>query len=358
MIKSLRLLLLPFSWVYGLVVILRNFLYDRGWLKRYGFQLPVLVVGNLEVGGSGKTPVIEYLIRLLKDSRRTAVLSRGYGRKTTGFIQASKLHQRGADSSETVKVSAARIGDEPYQYYSKFDHITVAVDADRVAAIDRLKSDHDVILLDDAFQHRRLRPGFSILVLDYHTLFQPRILLPAGNYREPFSGRKRADLLLVSKAPGELTGEARERIIKRLSPAPGQVVCFSSLEYDNLRALNTAQAVPVLGKETRILLLTGIARPAPLVAQVKKITSHVIHMKYPDHHSFTVKNIAKIAEVFEGIDSPEKIILTTEKDAARLRGDELKGTVMKWPVFYWPVRIRIHEADRELFHGKILEYVN
>ncbi|QEC52618.1 lipid-A-disaccharide kinase [Anseongella ginsenosidimutans] len=349
MLKIIRLLLLPFSWLYGLVVVLRNLFYDKGLFKSRGFDLPVIVVGNLEVGGSGKTPVIEYLIRLLKDRCRVAVLSRGYGRKTAGFIRT--------DSKEKSKVSAASIGDEPFQYLSKFSNITVAVDADRVAAIRRLEADHDAILLDDAFQHRRLIPGFSILVLDYNTLFRTRLLLPAGNYREPFSGRRRAGLLLVSKAPHDLSPAERQRIIKRLAPASGQPVCFSSLEYDELRSLDPANVPTDLSGETRVLLLTGIARPEPLVSQLKKVTPHVTHLKYPDHHSYTVKNIAKIAEVFEGIDSRDKIILTTEKDAARLRGEELKGMLVQLPVFYWPVRIKIHEPDRELFNGKILEYV-
>lgn len=350
MLTIVRFLLLPFSWIYGLVVILRNVLYDRGGLKSQAFQLPVIVVGNLEVGGSGKTPVIEYLIRFLRGKYRLAVLSRGYGRKSHGFIQVR------AGTSSAV-ASAREIGDEPFQYFSKFPNITVAVHADRVAAIERLKTEHEVILLDDAFQHRRLQPGFSILVLDYNTLFRPRFLLPAGNYREPFAGRKRASLLLVSKAPRQISAEERARIISRLSPEADQPVCFSSLEYDGLEALDPSRPLPVIGPETRVLLLTGIARPVPLVKQVKKRTPHVTHMKYPDHHSYTVKNIAKIAEVFEGIPAPDKLILTTEKDAARLRGDGLKEKVMQLPVFYWPVRINIHESDRQLFHGKILEYI-
>lgn len=351
MLKVIRFLLLPVSWVYGLVVVLRNLLYDSNLLKSQAFELPVIVVGNLEVGGSGKTPVIEYLIRLLKDKWRIAVLSRGYGRKTTGFLRT------GTEEGEGPAPSAGSIGDEPFQYFSKFSNITVAVGADRVAAIDELKADHNAILLDDAFQHRRLTPGLSVLVLDYNTLFRPRLLLPTGNYREPFSGRKRASLLLVSKAPRDLSAADRERIIERLAPAPGQAVCFSSLEYDELKALDPAAALPVLSRETRVLLLTGIARPAPLISHVKKITPYVTHLKYPDHHSYTVKNIAKIAEVFEGVGSRDKIILTTEKDAARLREEELKGMVVQLPVFYWPVRISIHEPDRELFNGKILEFV-
>lgn len=367
MLKAIRFLLLPFSWVYGLVVVLRNLLYDYGLLKSHLFDLPVIVVGNLEVGGSGKTPVIEYLIRLLKEKFRIAVLSRGYGRETKGFIRASipsgtptdtdKLTDIDDRSQSQENVTAARIGDEPFQYFSRFSDITVAVGENRVAAIRQLAHDHDVILLDDAFQHRRLVPGLSIVVLDYNTLFKPRLLLPAGNYREPFSGKKRAGLLLISKAPCELSAKEREHIIKRLAPAPGQPVCFSSLEYDELMALDPVLPIPALNSESHVLLLTGIARPGPLVSHVKKITSHLTHLKYPDHHSYTVKNIAKIAKVFEGIGSRDKIILTTEKDAARLRAEELKGIVARLPIFYRPVRISIHEQDRELFDKQILEYL-
>lgn len=360
MLKVLRLLLLPFSLVFGVAVILRNFLYDKGVLKSCAFDMPVIVVGNLEVGGSGKSPVIEYLIRLLKDRCRVAVLSRGYGRKTNGFICTGQPdaadREAGHAGIPADEVSAALIGDEPFQYFSKFGDVTVAVDADRVAAIRRLREYHDLILLDDAYQHRRLVPGFSILVFDYNALFRPRLLLPAGNYREPFYGRKRADVLLVSKAPLSLNPEEKERVIARLQPVEGQPVYFSSVIYEEIQALDPAVAVPAIGIETHVVLLTGIARPEPLVARVKEITPHVTHLKYPDHHSFTVKNIAKIAEVFEGIDSPAKVILTTEKDAARLRSGDLKHMVQPLPVFYWPVRVRVHEPGRVQFEERILEY--
>lgn len=368
--KIVRLLLLPVSLIYGIVIIIRNFLYDRGILTSRKFNLPVVVVGNLEVGGSGKTPLIEYLVRLLKDHFKTAVLSRGYGRETTGFIRAEPSGVASLDRSSPdpaalspgpaasyEKVSAARIGDEPFQYFSKFPDITVAVGEDRVAAVERLKDDHQVILLDDAFQHRSLIPGLAILVLDYNTLFRPRLLLPAGNYREPFSGRKRADILLVSKVPGETSEDEKERIIKRLKPAPGQEVCFSSLNYDTIKALDPAIVVPRLNGGTHVLLVTGIARPGPFLSHIKSITNHVRHLKYPDHHSFTIKNIAKIAEIFEGIDSADKVILTTEKDAARFSQAALKEIMQHLPVFYWPVRINIHEPGKIRFDNSILEYV-
>lgn len=357
---KIRYLLLPFSILYGLVIGVRNFLYNRGWFSAVKFELPVIVVGNLEAGGAGKTPVTEYLIRLLSEhgpagslpagQGGVAVLSRGYGRKTRGYLHA------GADAD------AERIGDEPFQYYTKFRNITVAVCENRPEGVARLQDTHEVLVLDDAYQHRRLKPGLSVLVMDYHTLNKPRLLLPAGNYRESFRGRKRADVILVTKTPRELSEAERASIRQRIKPYPHQRLFFSFLRYDPPVPLHGTRHRPegkeaVTGRETAVLLLTGIARPAPLFNYLKEKTGEVVHLKYPDHHAFTLKNIANIAVRFHAMEAADKVIITTEKDAMRLKKAAFDVHLKALPVYYIPVRACIHDPGKPAFDELILNYV-
>jgi len=346
MIRLLRLLLLPFSVIYGIVVVLRNKMYDLGIFKSTQFDIPVICVGNLVVGGSGKSPVTEYLVALLGD-RKIAILSRGYGRDTKGFLYA--------DQQSTAK----SIGDEPLQFYHKFPEVTVAVCEDRVAGINRLKENHDIILLDDAYQHRSLRPGFSILLFEFQKLQRIQFLLPAGNLREPFSGYKRADILMVTKSPEQISEEQKRICGEKFHKTALKELFFSSIKYGDLVSLFTKETlVSSLLKNKTIFLLTGIANPTPLLSYLQQVSTAIIHYDYPDHHTFSSQNLIKLVEAFRRHPEKEKIILTTEKDAQRLFDVTIKELLLNLPVFYLPIKIAI-EADRKKeFDQKILKYVS
>jgi len=346
MIRLLRLLLLPFTVIYGIVVMLRNKLYDYGVLQSTRFDVPVICVGNLVVGGSGKSPVTEYLVGLLGD-RKIAILSRGYGRDTKGFLLA--------DEQSTAK----SIGDEPLQFYHKFPKVTVAVCENRVAGINQLKVNHDIILLDDAYQHRRLRPGFSILLFEFQKLQHLQLLLPAGNLREPFWGYKRADLLLVTKSPEQISIADRQRCTAKFGERAQHDLFFSSIQYGRLISLYSKEWVePGFLTDKTIFLITGIANPKPLLGYLEGVSGSIIHHDYPDHHSFSVQNLIKLVEAFQQHPGKEKIILTTEKDAQRLFDVTIKELLLNLPVFYLPIRIDMEAKRKNEFDQKILKYVS
>lgn len=342
--KYLRLLLFPFSLIYGLVVIMRNWLYDAGLFESKSFNLPVISVGNLEIGGAGKSPMTEYLIRLLKDQHKLSTLSRGYGRSTKGFLIAD-------DHPE-----AMLIGDEPAQFKHKFSDVTVAVSEKRVNGIEQLQADHELIILDDAYQHRAVKPGLSILLFDHSQITQWQFLLPAGNLREPFSGRWRADVIVISKCPADMSEQARQKIAEKVNPLPYQSLFFSTITYQPLQNRSRQKADARIDADTTVFLLTGIANPAPLVAHIKKSTSKLIHHNYPDHHSFSLKNITKLADDFDACASQKKLIITTEKDAQRLAKDELIPLVSKLPILVQPIGISFLQ-DQQMFDQIILNYV-
>ncbi len=342
--KYLRLLLFPFSLVYGLVIIMRNWLYDTGIFEGRAFDTPVISVGNLEIGGAGKSPMTEYLIKLLKDNRKIATLSRGYGRNTTGFLIAD-------DNSE-----ASTIGDEPAQFKHKFPQITVAVCENRVAGIEQLKNHHDLIILDDAYQHRAVKPGLSILLFDYKSIKQSQFLLPAGNLREPLSGSWRADVLVISKCPQNIDEATQNRIAKKLSVLPYQQLYFTAISYMALQSMADTNLKVALDANTTVFLLTGIANPSPLVQHIKTHTLNVVHHKYPDHHNFSLKNIAKLADDFKACKSEKKLIITTEKDAQRLGLHELKEILKGLPVFVQPIGVKFL-YHQETFDQTVLDYV-
>jgi tetraacyldisaccharide 4'-kinase len=343
--KYLRWLLFPFSLIYGLVVIIRNWCYDTGMFKSYTFKLPVISVGNLEVGGAGKSPMTEYLIRLFKNDYQLATLSRGYGRKTTGFQTAA------ATATATI------IGDEPAQFKYKFPGITVAVCEKRAEGIKQLLPTHDLILLDDAYQHRAVKPGYSILLFDYNRINHPHLLLPAGNLREPFSGRWRADVLVVSKCPAALSIDGQNKLIAQLKPLNYQQVFFTSITYLALYTLAGNTSNEVIDAGTTIFLLTGIANAAPLVQHLKIYTSHIIHHNYPDHHQFSLKNISKLADEFSACPAQKKLIITTEKDAQRLGEQELQPLVKQLPVLVIPIGVNFLNNGQQQFDQLVINYV-
>ncbi|MGY4539337.1 tetraacyldisaccharide 4'-kinase [Mucilaginibacter sp. UYNi724] len=343
--QYLRWLLLPFSLVYGLVVTIRNWFYDAGLFKSKQFDLPVICVGNLEVGGAGKSPMTEYLVRLLKSDYKLATLSRGYGRQTKRFVLAD------------AKSTATQIGDEPSQFKHKFPDVTVAVCEDRVAGINKLKASHNLVILDDAFQHRAVKPGLSILLFDYNHLQQPKFLLPAGNLREPFSGRWRADILVVTKCPGNLTEEQMTKCYNEIAPLNWQPLFFTSIAYQQLKGIQGKPADVVIYDDTTVFLLTGIANPKPLVQHISQSTANIIHHNYPDHHQFSLKNIAKLAGEFSACKSQKKVIITTEKDAQRLGVHELLPALAQLPILVQPIGVNFLNNGQQQFDTLLLNYV-
>ena len=345
MMKYLRWLLLPFSLVYGLVVMMRNWFYDAGLFTSRSFDLPIISVGNLDVGGAGKSPMTEYLVRLLKDEFKLATLSRGYGRQTKGFLKA------------TATATATEIGDEPSQFHQKFRDITVAVAEKRAIGIEQLKDDHEVIILDDAYQHRAVNPGFKILLFDYNRLNEPKFLLPAGNLREPFVGRYRADVFVVSKCPHSLTHEQQQDALNILLPLNDQQVFFTSINYLPLQNLEGNLVSQNIDKDTTVFLLTGIANAQPLLNYINQHTLHVIHHNYPDHHQFSLKNIAKLAKDFNDCKASKKVIITTEKDAQRLHEPQLLPQVKTLPIWVLPIGIQFLNQQQQQFNQTINNYV-
>jgi len=308
--KLIRFLLFPFALLYDLVTTIRNYFYDKGFLKSVRFDIPVIAVGNLSVGGTGKTPQIEYLIRLLQGEYKVAVLSRGYKRKTRGFILLNESH------------TTEDVGDEPLQFFKKFSNtlnVSIAVDVNRVNGIQQLQKlvSPDVILLDDAFQHRKVKAGFYILLTKYDDLYTNDYLLPRGNLRESRRGAKRAHIIVVTKCPENLSEDAQQTIREKLKASHNQQVFFSSISYHNETGGKSRLSLNELN-EYEIVLITGIANPLPLVNFLNEKGCLVEHMNFPDHHHFTSQEIQQIQAKFEKLTADKKLILTTEKDYMRL----------------------------------------
>ncbi|WP_183768090.1 tetraacyldisaccharide 4'-kinase [Pedobacter zeae] len=345
LLNYLRLLLLPFSWIYAMAVVLRKKLYDWGIMRSVSFDLPIICVGNLAVGGSGKTPTTEYLVRLLS-GYNVAILSRGYGRKTKGFIMADH------------HATAETIGDEPLQYYQKFKQVTVAVSEDRVEGIKQLQNNHDVIILDDAFQHRAIKAGFNILLFEFRKLGTLQFLLPAGNLRDVFSSRKRAEILLVTKSPVPLLHVAQQASINELQPNVGQPVLHSYLKYGDLVHVYHNENLELKSiKDFEIFLLTGIANPAPLIEELQKYTRNIKHRKFPDHYAFKEEDIRKFKTAFLAGNEKDKIIITTEKDSKRLKATGFEDLLVDLPIYYLPIEVELFEEDKITFDELILNYV-
>lgn len=312
----LRKILFPLAVLYGWVTQLRNFLFDTGVFKSHIFNLPVIAVGNLSVGGTGKTPQIEYLIRLLSPHYKIATLSRGYKRHTQGFVLADE------------NATPASIGDEPFQFYQKFPEILVAVDADRKNGIENLlkqKSKPDVILLDDAFQHRKVKAGFYILLTAYGDLFADDYMLPAGNLRESRSGAKRADVVIVTKCPPDLSADAQNKIRKKLKIYTAAPLFFTSIVYDD-KIYSKDKSILVSDiKNTEKVLLAGIAKPKPFFSFLQNERDKIL--EFPDHHHFSSEDLNAIQGNIQN-----RIIVTTEKDYVRLN-----GKIDSDKLFYLPI---------------------
>ncbi len=332
--KLLRYILFPFAVLYGFITSIRNFLFDKGILKSTSFDLPVIAVGNLSVGGTGKTPQIEYLIRLLSDQYKIATLSRGYKRKSEGFVLADE------------HANAEILGDEPFQFYQKFPNIMVAVDVNRTNGIQELLSNNskpEIILLDDAYQHRKVKAGFYILLTSYDDLYADDFMLPTGNLRESRSGAKRANIVIVTKCPKDLSEEKQIEINQKLKLKPSQELYFTFIDYDDF-VFNEKEktTVAAIQNESKTLL-AGIAKPQPFFNYLKNETDECL--TFPDHHHFSESDLKEIQNKAEN-----KKIITTEKDFVRLKDSNLSQ------LFYLPIKSTFIN-NHQNFDKSILEFV-
>jgi tetraacyldisaccharide 4'-kinase len=320
--KLLRKILFPLNPLYYSVVFLRNKCFDFGIFKSKSYKTPIICVGNLSVGGTGKTPMIETLIQLLQKDYNVAVLSRGYGRQSKGFVLAK--------NTSTAKI----LGDEPYQIAQKFPNVTVAVDANRQRGIDcllHLNLPPNVILLDDAFQHRKVKPGLSILLTAYDNLFCDDSVLPSGNLREPRFGAQRAQVVIVTKLPNDLNSIEKENIAERLALHPNQKLFFSSIVYSNEIESKTDSILLEELKTKNFTLVTGIANAKPLVNYLKRLNLNFEHLEYDDHHEFSEKELKEICS--------KSFVLTTEKDFSRLQSLQHKA------LYYLPITTQVYDMS-------------
>lgn len=344
----LKVLLLPFTLLYSIGVRFRNFLFDLGVFSSQSFDIPVISVGNLKVGGTGKTPHTEFLIRLLSEYHPIATLSRGYGRKTKGF----KI----ADSGDNAK----SIGDEPFQLFQKFPDLIVAVDAKRVRGIKKLlklPAPPKIILLDDAFQHRSVKAGLNILLTEYSHLYINDLPLPSGRLRENKSSARRADIIVVTKSPPVLSPLELRRITESLNPRPYQKVFFSYFKYLKMKPLNEA-AMEIKDQKNKlqkhaVLLVSAIANSQSILLYLKRYAKELESISFADHHYFRKKDYKVIRKKSEELLSMKKMIVMTEKDAVKFDSSKLEDL----PVFSLPVRVDFYQAQEENFNQEILAYV-
>jgi tetraacyldisaccharide 4'-kinase len=347
--RTKNILLYPLSLIYGLITSIRNFLFDTGVLSTVEFPFPVICVGNITVGGTGKTPHTEYIVSLLKEHFKVATLSRGYKRKTRDFRVASP----------TALVS--EIGDEPMQIYRNFPDIIVAVDTNRVDGVSTILEDYpetEVIILDDGYQHRRITPGFSILLSDYERLIINDHMLPYGNLRESKSNMRRADMILITKTPENISPIQRRIIVKEINKSAYQNLYFTTFRYKPpVPVFKNIKKEVKNGSGCGIVLVTGIANPQPLKEYLDMSYSEIIQLSYPDHHNFTEKNLLNISAAYDNLTSETRYLFTTEKDAVRLREFTNIAEPMKSACFYIPVGIYFLNDDKEEFDNLIIEYV-
>lgn len=330
--KVFRMLLLPIAILLDVITSTRNKLYELGYKPSAKFDLPVIGVGNLAVGGTGKTPMTEHLVRLLKGEYKLATLSRGYGRMTRGFRLATQ-HE-----------SASTVGDEPFQFFKKFNpEIVVAVGEERAMAIPLLLDEHpeiDVILLDDAFQHRKVKPSFQILLTDYNNLFYKDYLLPAGRLRESKEGAERADVVVVTKCPSELQEDERIEIEAKIRSYTKKPIFFSTLRYGVVMPMgNAAQQFP-----DRVILVSGIANPQPLERYITSNYKLVKHLIFTDHYTYTYKDLSEITEIAK---QHNAAIITTEKDAVKIDIEKFQVFLSQTPFFYLPVEIQFLKNGKD-----------
>lgn len=344
-----RLLLFPFSLIYAFIMGIRNALYEAEVLKSSAFSIPIISVGNLSVGGAGKTPHIEYLIQLLRPYLNVAILSRGYNRKTKGF--------RFVTSTDNVSDT----GDEPLMYSRKYKDIVVAVCENRALAIPQIVGKHpavQAVLLDDAFQHRSVKPGLNILLTPYDNPFYEDFVMPAGRLREPRASYRRADIIIITKCPDNLTSEEIDHVIDQLSPAKNQKVFFSKYKYHHPYNFFHYTNRVALSTSSHVLLITAIANTEYMKKFLENSVDSITPLEYEDHHNFTDFDISYMIKMYNGLDLPNKIILTTEKDAMRLSIHYQKLKEAGLPIYVIPVEVVFNsDAEEESFTEIIKDYL-
>lgn len=344
-LKSFRIILLPVALLYWLAIGIRNWLYDKNISKSTSFGLPLIGVGNLAVGGTGKSPMVEYIVRLLKDQYKVATLSRGYKRKTKGYALANKF------------TTALEIGDEPMQFHLKFPDVPVAVGEERIVAIPQLLHDRpetQAVILDDAFQHRAIRAGLNILLTEYNNLFTRDFYLPTGDLRDLRSGYKRAEIIVVTKCDPALSEEEKRKIIQEINPGKGQSVFFTAIQYGQAYHLLNQSSTDI-NAHSDVLLVTGIANPRPLKELLEKFAHHYQLIQYSDHHIFTIDDLKDIRKKFVALDGEHKMILTTEKDAVRLM--KFKTELAELPLYVIPVRHHFLFNEGAAFDQAVLNFI-
>ncbi|MEO6166884.1 MAG: tetraacyldisaccharide 4'-kinase [Chitinophagales bacterium] len=347
--QLLRIVLLPASWLYGIGVFLRNKQFDLGIRKSVSFEIPVMVIGNLSAGGTGKTPLAEYLVKLLKEGHKTGVLSRGYRRRTKGYVEVN------ADRK------TAETGDEPMQLKRKFPDVTVSVCESRVIGITTMIHEYpdlEVLILDDAFQHRYVKPGLSLLITDYNHPFTRDSLLPAGRLREPVNGAKRADAIIVSKCPVALNKELRENFKSELAVSPSQLVFFSFQKYGLAYEIFNPDKTLSFEKSDGFLLFCGIANPDSLVNYLRQQSGEVKLLSYHDHHPYSIKDLKEIHLEYSMLTSSRKILITTEKDAVRLIELQDYITSQQLEIYCMAVKTVFFEEDKAPFDEFITSFVH
>jgi tetraacyldisaccharide 4'-kinase len=354
MLDNKNILLYPFSMIYGFITSIRNFLYNTEILPSVEFEQPVICVGNISVGGTGKTPHTEYLVDLLQKDFKVATLSRGYKRKTRNFRIASSSSQ------------VSDIGDEPMQLKRKFPNILVAVDRKRVHGTKNILDKHpetEAIILDDAFQHRSITPGFSILLSEYGKLMTRDHMMPYGSLRESVTNMRRADIILITKSPADITPIQRRLIVKEVDKAPYQNLYFTSLIYKNPIAVFDMENQKKKQLEISecsncsIVLISGIANPLPLEKYLQDYVGEIILLPFPDHYNYKEKDIITITTAFNNLKSQSKYLITTEKDAVRLREFTNIAESIKSAFYYIPVGIHFLNDDKDEFDNIIVNYV-
>lgn len=343
--RPIRLLLFPISLVYAIVIRIRNWLFDKKVLPSAAFNLPIICVGNLAVGGTGKSPMVEWMVRGLKDRFAIAVLSRGYKRKTRGYALAGEL------------TTALDIGDEPMLFHSKFPDVAVAVGEERLDAIPQLLHDRPgtrAIILDDAFQHRSVRAGLNILLTDYSNLFTRDWWLPSGDLRDAPASYRRADIIIVTKCREDLTVDERREIAAEIRPLPHQQLFYTAIQYGEPYHI-TRRDTAAIDERTEVLLVTGIANPTPLKRWLDERSRAYYELAYSDHHIFSIDDLRSIIRRFDGITATRKLILTTEKDAVRLIKfrQELEGC----PIYVLPITPRFLFDEGPGFTDLIVTFI-
>ncbi len=345
-----RYLLYPFALLYGLAVFIRHWLFDVGIIPSKGYPIPVIGVGNITVGGTGKTPMVEYLIRLLSDKYKIATLSRGYGRKSKGYFVADQYS------------GSKEIGDEPLMYFQKFKNkVTVAVDENRREGIENLMQDNtdlEVVILDDSFQHRYVKPGINILLTDYYNLYPNDHLLPVGRLRDLKRAAAKADIIIVTKTDKVMSPILSRGIERMIKPLPHQQLFFSYLKYGKPQPAHGLE-LPEIKKDfpSVVVLFTGIANPWPLQDYLISKCRELINLDFPDHHEFKKRDVDAIIKTFEEQFTRNKILLTTEKDMMRLLKSPYFSRFKNFPLYYIPIEVRMHKPGNVLFDNKILDYV-